>query len=306
MYTDKTAYIMKKTKFLISIISLIIISLLYFSCSDTSTLKGKHPDEIFNLKKDSIQFTIQTEFEEYLFHQDIWVKAKIYNNSKIPYLVNVPFTIGGVDFTIKDSDSLKYRSSGIFEYLSPDLQLSPGDSLVEIISLENFSTELFSGTGKKTGTFNIRGKYQGIQSNIITFTVTDPKGGDKLIFDELYGPYKHSTREEQYDYRLGVLEKYNDSQYGPQFYYALLQFSDSQSDLPIFREMFQKCFSDYPNSYTQTRILDKYWFYLGMIMHLSQEQAIQELTLLKDKFKGTFIDKTLTENLKFKYRVDDK
>ncbi|MBK9331307.1 MAG: hypothetical protein IPM96_02625 [Ignavibacteria bacterium] len=282
------------------LIFVLLISLMIFRYYKTATFKGNQPVEIFNLKNDSLQFTIQSEYEEYLVNQDIWLKVKLYNNSKAPYLMNLPFSKPGIVFTIKEGDSLRlrfdnqnYEPARIFSCLLPE-----SDSLVTYIHLIYNISDIL-----KAGTFTVIADYQDLESNEITFAVSKPKGGDKVIFDELHGPYKHATREEQYNYRLEILEKYKDSQYCPQFYIALLQFTEGQKDTSLFQDMFDKYFDNYPNSFSLTRIMDEYWYYLGNVKGLSHDQARQKLRDLKDKYKGTLIeDCILTDNFKLIFR----
>lgn len=253
-----------------------------------------------NLNKSEVQFSIQPEFNKYFRNQTIWIKVAIFNNLENPYQLNDPFGITGIKFDVIGPDKLPLENSILsVDYLPMKSVFVPGkDSAITYVNLDYFFFNLVQIKKKQVGEFMIKAKYQNLESNEVTILMENPSGEDKELFDETFEGYYLFSNNDQSMRLENLLEKYKTSPYAPQLYVQLYHFTpvENKSDTTRFKNLFKKYFENNTNSYSLVYLLQRYEGYLKSYMNLNKSQITEKLNELKNKYPGSFLEKSVDHN----------
>ena len=255
---------------------------------------------IKNLNKSEVQFSIQPEFNKYLLNQMIWIKVVIYNNLENPYQLNDPFAVSGIKFDVIGPDKLSLKNSLLHaDYLPMKSVFVPGkDSVITYANLDYFFFKVSQIKKKQVGEFIVKAKYQNLESNEVTFLIENPTGEDKDLFDETFGGYYLFSNNDQSMKLENLLENYNTSPYAPQLYMQLFLLTpiENNSDTTRFKNLFKRYFDNNSNSYSLVYLLQVYESYLENYMKLNKPQITEKLNELKNKYPGSFLEKSVDHN----------
>ncbi|MDZ4711162.1 MAG: hypothetical protein SGI89_02415 [bacterium] len=279
---------------------IVLTSTFWFFLIQSKTKGDQNPENII--------FTISCEDSEYLSGEAIWVNVKVINNSEMDFYFNGELILGSnLNFKVFNSnDELVDRIFLNFSTAIDDsILLSPGDTLENDQTLNWFRLNLQNRTNK----FYIIAEYNNLKSNKVEFTITEPIGDEKEIFDfiKLYDKerFKLDTNGKSLDNKLiRLIETYPNSRYLPILYEQLLSSIGAfYLDSAYFNTYFHQYMKTYLNFSSTQNIVHLYKANLMNYMNdIKQiEIKLEELKIVYGnnvKLNG-MINRYIKQNVKF-------
>lgn len=284
---------MKKIE-IIAFLSLGIFILFYLNCTNhnknypnINTHKSFNPDSLLK-SKNFVELVIESEFDNYLLGQNVWVKVDLINNTDSNYYVMESIAPGILKFSIIDPDGNRVSSGGFTVntiFGDTILTLKPGERYQEIMSLEHH----LNSREYKIGTYTISCGFSGyentpyLKSNTIVIEVLPPKGDDK----ELYNHVNPWSKDRDKKIKLSdLLNLYSESVYAPQLYTLLITYSNySKGSSKIFESSCDNYFKKYMDFFETKHILTQYGFYLRDTKKISNKEMDKIFNKLENQNK---------------------
>jgi len=283
-----------KKKEIIAYLSLSILIFFYLNCfnsnnnySNINTHKSFNPDSLLK-RKNSVELIIESEFDNYLLGQNVWVKVDLINNTDSNYYVMESIAPGILKFSIIDPDGNRVSSGGFtVDTIFGDtiLTLKPGERYQEIMSLEHH----LNSREYKIGTYTLSGSFSGhentpyLESNTIEIEVLPPIGDDKELY-ELVNP---SSKVRDKNSKLSdLLSLHPESVYAPQLYTLLITYSNySKGSSEIFESSCDNYFKKYMDFFETKHILTQYGLYLRETKKISNKEMDKIFNKLENQNK---------------------
>ncbi len=290
---------MSKThwKYFYSIIYIGIFSSIIFVIVGSDYLKNEAIPE-----QQYVDFKIQTEFDNYIELQKLWIKAEIINNTSKDYLLSTAFSIyKGIRFEIQDGDGKKYNQYMDLHLVASSDTLKPNEVKEASGDLEYY----FGISNLPAGDFKITAYYQDLISNTINLSVSEPSGKETEVFELLesnlnqrYNLNNISQNMDSADSGLiFIIDNYPNSVYIPQIYELLMHNSFNKSIDDLENEYVLKFLEKYSNHFSSRVILVYYNSFLKRNLD-SKSQIKDKLIYIKDNYKNTFSGKFAGELIK--------
>lgn len=169
-----------------------------------------------------VRLKVETEYNEYLIDQLIWVKVVVFNNSNTDYYLKDPLKRLYTHFEVTSPSGKKVNEilSSDISQQTDSLQLRPGSSFEKVMPLNTVTEKFYGEEKKETGAYNVRASYQDLISDEIRVIVREPEGIDKEIYEKTYVQLLNSdiSRYEKIQKLSEVLKEYPSSKYAPQLY----------------------------------------------------------------------------------------
>ena len=274
-----------KEKEIIAYLSLSILILFYLTCTNhnknypnINTHKSFNPDSLLG-SDNSVELIIESEFDNYLLGQNVWVKVDLINNTDSNYYSIEDVAPGCLRFSIIDPDGKSLRSFLTVSTVIWDtlFVIKSGERYQKIISLEHY----LYFKDYIIGTYNISCGFYGntitpyLKSNTIEIEVLSPKDDDKELFDITKRLRAWPVNKDHLIELSNLLNRYSESVYTPQLYTWLITFSNHEDSYNIFESSCDIYFKNYMNFFETSHILEQYALHLKKHRKISNKEMDQ-------------------------------
>lgn len=287
---------MKTHKFKIIIVLIIFLMLVIAVYINAKTSKYTNPNKF------AVEFILTPENDKYLKKQDIWLHAKIVNNTDNSFKLNSTFNWGNMEFDITEPDGQKVLK------LFDNTQLPSISDSSEIASNSFQETDIelgyyFPQGTKKLGVYKLTATFQSLKSNEIEFEVKEPDGIDKEVFDKMKDAigspsennyFQNSTRRLE-----DLLSQYPESKYAPQLYnylFSELNYTNkSETDVTRLDTDFNNYITHNANSLGTNFIIHQYVVGISLFGQLDKKEIIRKLELVTSSHHETRAEKIIND-----------
>ncbi|MCB0725701.1 MAG: hypothetical protein KDC73_13480 [Ignavibacteriae bacterium] len=235
-----------------------------------------------------IYFTIRTSKSNYLLGENAWLKISLINNSEEDYYYT-GFFVGGAIRTLVTSPFNNQRNelAGSVDWWPIKKVLRKNDTLI-------YYHQLNDGIKGGDGNYSVVCSFQNIQSNTISFDITEPVNDDRTVFENIREIHKKVNTNPKYressknDYE-GLYYKYPVSPYTPSLYFKIV-LNGIITDSLRYEQLYTDFYEKYNNSYEVYYALLYHQFYLEKIKELNSSDINSEIAKLAEQYPGTMTE----------------